>query len=462
MNISISDPPATVTAEVSPSGILEVLSQNEMARLLDTGQGGIHDLFRRCCLAVLNCGSETDDARSVFDTYRDFRVELVKRERGIKLRLWNAPATAFVDDRIIQGIQENLFAVLRDLVYAHDDILSRRNRRQPDPVNTTDVVFHVLRNARLLRPQNDPDIVVCWGGHAISRWEYDYTKEVGYAVGLRGLNICTGCGPGAMKGPMKGAAVAHAKQRNTKGRYIGVTEPGIIAAEAPNPIVNELVIMPDIEKRLEAFTRLGHGFVVFPGGVGTAEEILYLLGIALDERNEGQPLPLVFTGPASSASYFEHIDRFIRATLGEAATQRYRIIVDDPDEVGRVMGEGMAAVRQARRDTQDAFYFNWALAIDEDFQRPFEVTHAAMAALRLHPDRPAGELAADLRRAFSGIVAGNVKEAGIAAVEAHGPFELTGDPAMLRALDELLTAFVADGRMKLGDRPYEPVYRIAA
>ena len=35
--------------------------------------------------------------------------------------------------------------------------------------------------------------------------------------------------------------------------------------------------MPDIEKRLEAFVRTAHGIVIFPGGVGTAEEILYIL-----------------------------------------------------------------------------------------------------------------------------------------------------------------------------------------
>ena len=29
----------------------------------------------------------------------------------------------------------------------------------------------------------------------------------------------------------------------------------------------------------EAFVRVGHGIIVFPGGVGTAEEILYLLGV---------------------------------------------------------------------------------------------------------------------------------------------------------------------------------------
>jgi hypothetical protein len=36
-----------------------------------------------------------------------------------------------------------------------------------------------------------------------------------------------------MKGPMKGAALAHATQRITNGRYLGFTEPGIIAARHP-------------------------------------------------------------------------------------------------------------------------------------------------------------------------------------------------------------------------------------
>ena len=76
-------------------------------------------------------------------------------------------------------------------------------------------------------------------------------ESVGYEIGLRGMDVGTGCGPGAMKGPMKGATIGHAKQRIKAGRYLGITEPGIIAAEAPNPMVNELVILPDIEKRLE-------------------------------------------------------------------------------------------------------------------------------------------------------------------------------------------------------------------
>ena len=62
-------------------------------------------------------------------------------------------------------------------------------------------------------------------------------------------------------------------------------------------MVSHLVVMPDIEKRLEAFLRLGHGIVVFPGGAGTAEEVLYLLGVLLDPANARQEMPVIFTGP---------------------------------------------------------------------------------------------------------------------------------------------------------------------
>lgn len=62
---------------------------------------------------------------------------------------------------------------------------------------------------------------------------------------------------------MKGAAVGHAQQRYKDSRFIGMTEPSIIAAEPPNPLVNELIIMPDIEKRLEAFVRIAHGIIIF-------------------------------------------------------------------------------------------------------------------------------------------------------------------------------------------------------
>jgi predicted Rossmann-fold nucleotide-binding protein len=308
--------PELVDARVGPRGSLENLSQDEITKLLDSSQGGLYQLFRKCALAVLNTGAGTDNAKEIFDHYRDFDIKVVRHAWGIKLEIRNAPATAFVDGEMIRGIKEHLFAVLRDVIYIANEIIDSGRFALEESASITNAVFHILRNARVLDFKARPNLVVCWGGHSIGEAEYQYTKKVGYEMGLRGLDVCTGCGPGAMKGPMKGAAVGHAKQRILHSRYVGLTEPGIIAAEPPNPIVNQLVIMPDIEKRLEAFVRLAHGIVVFPGGAGTAEEILYLAGILLDPANLAQPFPVVLSGPKSSAGYFDRISHFIGATLG--------------------------------------------------------------------------------------------------------------------------------------------------
>src|SRR6476659_3265407 len=370
----------TVNARISPRGGLDVLSRAEIARLRDATAGGLHELLRKCALAVLTVGSDSDDPRAAAMRYPDFDIQVQQQDRGIKIELKNAPALAFVDAEIIRGVAELLYAVVRDIAYVANEIHDSGKFDLDSSEGITGAVFEILRNARVLRPHVDPNLVVCWGGHSIGREEYLYTKRVGYELGLRNLDICTGCGPGAMKGPMKGATIGHAKQRRLQTRYIGITEPGIIAAESPNPIVNHLVIMPDIEKRLEAFVRLGHGFVVFPGGVGTCEEILYLLGILLREENAHLPFPLVFTGPTSSAPYFEQIDKFLRLTLGEAATSRYQIVTGDPPEVGRRIAAGIGKVREYRIAHRDSFYFNWSLDIPLPFQQPFVPTHPAMAA----------------------------------------------------------------------------------
>ena len=206
---------------------------------METGEE-VFQIFRDCALAVLNTGNETDDATEMLEEFSDFTVEIVPESRGIKLRIRNAPATAFVDGKLIFGIQEHLFAALRDIVYTQAKIESVGGFNITSSIGITDTVFRVLRNAGVVKPNQPPTLVVCWGGHSIIREEYEYSKEVGYELGLRRLDIATGCGIGAMKGPMKGAMIGHSKQKISKGRYIGISEPGIIASESPNPAVNEL------------------------------------------------------------------------------------------------------------------------------------------------------------------------------------------------------------------------------
>ncbi len=450
-----------IDARISPKGRLEVLSQAEVSSLLNISQGPLYTLFRNCSLAVLNCGGHLDNGKELLERYRSFDIRVIQQERGVKLEVSNAPTIAFVDKTIIRGINEHLFAVLRDIIYVHGEMGNNQKFDLKSSDGITNAIFHILRNARIMRPKAKPNLIVCWGGHSISRKEYEYTKEVGHEMGLRGLDICTGCGPGAMKGPMKGATIGHAKQRITHGQYLGITEPGIIAAESPNPIVNDLVILPDIEKRLEAFARTGHGFVVFPGGAGTMEEILYILGILLHPDNKEISLPLIFTGPKSAKEYFDGIHQFIGETIGTEAQQRYEIIINNPARVASVMQKGMKQVLNYRRKTKDAYYYNWRLKIEHEFQQPFNPTHENMSNLELHTNQKTHLLAANLRRAFSGIVAGNVKDEGIRAIEQHGLFNIHGDPSIMKSMDRLLNTFVLQHRMKLPGSTYTPCYKIA-
>ncbi|HAN53479.1 MAG TPA: LOG family protein, partial [Pseudomonas sp.] len=188
-----------INASVSPKGSLETLSQREVQQLSEVGSGRTHKLFRQCALAILNTGTRIDNAKTILEAYEDFEVRILQQDRGVRLELFNAPADAFVDGEMIASTREMLFSALRDIVYTESELSSARIDLDSSQ-GITDYVFHLLRNARTLRPGVEPNMVVCWGGHSISTEEYKYSKRVGHELGLRSLDVCTGCGPGVMKG----------------------------------------------------------------------------------------------------------------------------------------------------------------------------------------------------------------------------------------------------------------------
>ena len=153
-------------------------------------------------------------------------------------------------------------------------------------------------------------------------------------------------------------------------------------------------------------------------------------------------------------------DEFVARTLGPEAQERYRIIIDDPVAVARLALDGLGAVRDYRRRHGDAYYFNWRLRIDREFQMPFVATHESMAALDIRSSLPRHELAANLRRAFSGIVSGNVRTDTARNIEERGPFSIKASPEIMALLDELLSSFVSQGRMKIEADDYVPCYKV--
>ena len=313
--------------EVWPSGEMALLTQNEADSISLSSKGKLYDLYRNCSLAVLNSGNLTDNSKELLENYENFEINVLRNERGLKIELINPPESSVVDGRIIKTLRNHLYSVLRDLVqikiYKETYEKNVRPSFNTEGEFITNSIFMLLRNAQVMQPGTKPNLAVCWGGHSISRLEYDYAYDVGIELGLRKIDICTGCGPGIMEAPMKGSMVGHSQQCAChQCRLVGLTEPSIIAAEPPNAMVSDLVILPDIEKRLEAFVRLGHVLIVFPGGPGTAEELLYILSIKLMEENRRTVMPLILTGNEESRPYFEALENFL---VKDARTNTSRI-----------------------------------------------------------------------------------------------------------------------------------------
>jgi pyrimidine/purine-5'-nucleotide nucleosidase len=193
--------------------------------------------------------------------------------------------------------------------------------------------------------------------------------------------------------------------------------------------------------------------------VGTVEEILYLLSILMHPDNS-EAIPLVLAGPESCRNYFQELEQFLLDCLGEEVKHHYRVIVGDPEEVGRTIKSATDDVHARRRAAQQAYYFNWELQIPADLQQPFTPTHERMAALQLTGDLPKYQLASNLRCAFSGLVAGNIKTFGMEQVRQYGPYKLSGDRKYLSSLDRLLQVLVKEKRMKLGEADYQPCYQL--
>jgi pyrimidine/purine-5'-nucleotide nucleosidase len=194
--------------------------------------------------------------------------------------------------------------------------------------------------------------------------------------------------------PRQAAQAPHALHRYHQARHHrrGVAEPD---RQSPGDHAGH-------RGAVRALVRLGRGIIVLPGGgVGTAEEILDLLGILLREENASLQFPLIFTGPTISAPYLEQIDRFIGLQL----VDRHPAGVPAPIRA-YTRGYGRAG--------------------------PASRSQAARTCSRLAP-------------AFSGIVASNVKEDGMRRIEAHGSFEIHGDRGMMQSLDALLRALSSSG-----------------
>lgn len=454
-------------AEISFEGQpLSHLPANIIAALT-AKQGELSDIIEgklaTCCLGILGAEDGMNHTHDLPAQYPDFEIALSKSKQSVKLTVLNGPSNAYVEGKLTALRMDHIAAAIRDMAYQALNFQKANDHR-----GRTELVEKMLDDAGLLngdatdkQPQRFDRLhqIVFQGGHTVGPTDYRYSKRVGEEFGLRGCEAISGGGPGTMRGTLKGNEKGFNQQKFIGSRQMGFTSPEIIAAEPPNVYVTDLVILPDIEKRLEAFARRMHGIVFLPGGVGTMEELLLQLGVKMNEQNQSiQHLPIVVTAAQESLPYVHAVNEFIETVLDEDGRAKYETIINAPREVAEYMVQELRHVDSARDLNDDSDEWNSSLYFPEEFQIPFKPTHESVSALELHWNQPISRIAAELRKLCKAIVHGSVTAQGVAEIQEKGKYQIHGEPKMLEALDKLLTIFIGQKRMRADN--YVPCYTL--
>ena len=168
--------------------------------------------------------------------------------------------------------------------------------------------------------------------------EYELARETARLAGEGGLAIITGGGPGAMEAVNRGAREAGAPS-------IGLNIE-LPFEQGMNPYVELGLTFHYFFARKVMFVRYASGFVVFPGGFGTFDELFESL--TLIQTGQVRNFPVVLVG----RDYWQGLLDWMRErALGEgkidADDLELMTVTDDPQEVVRILLS--AAHRQARR-----------------------------------------------------------------------------------------------------------------
>jgi uncharacterized protein (TIGR00730 family) len=171
--------------------------------------------------------------------------------------------------------------------------------------------------------------------------EYALARETARLAGEHGLSIITGGGPGTME-----AANLGAREAGAQSIGLNIELP---FEQGMNPYVDLGLEFHYFFTRKVMFVRYASGFVVFPGGFGTLDELFEAL--TLIQTGKIRNFPVVLVG----SDYWSGLEGWLRERmLGEGKISpddvELMAVTDDPERVCRLLLS--AAHRQARRPAQ--------------------------------------------------------------------------------------------------------------
>lgn len=117
-------------------------------------------------------------------------------------------------------------------------------------------------------------------------------------LALDGFSIITGGGPGIMEAANRGAyEAAQELGIKDKKKYLKKTSAGIgltrLNLEKFNPYLHESIIMEHFFARKWLLVRNSMGFIVFPGGFGTLDELFEVVTLIQCDRMKKVPIVLM-------------------------------------------------------------------------------------------------------------------------------------------------------------------------
>jgi len=146
--------------------------------------------------------------------------------------------------------------------------------------------------------------------------------------------VITGGGPGVMEAANRGA-------READGLSVGFNIE-IPHEQAPNAYLDVSLTFQHFYARKTMFVKAAEGFVIFPGGFGTLDELFETMTLIQTDKIQDFPLVL-FDG-----DYWEEMLSWLRAELlprGTISEQDFSLVTvtDDPSEAVRIVVDSYEA-----------------------------------------------------------------------------------------------------------------------
>ena len=164
---------------------------------------------------------------------------------------------------------------------------------------------------------------------------YQCAWRLGSWLGRAGLPVLTGGGPGIMEAVNRGA-------READGISVGLNIE-LPYEQTPNPHLTHQLHFHHFSTRKLMLTRYSRGFVIFPGGFGTTDELLELLVAFHTDRGARYPMVLVDSEFWSGLLNWFTVQLGSRRLIDLHNTDFIEVVDDEKAALGVLLGAEAAA-----------------------------------------------------------------------------------------------------------------------